>query len=228
MRRLLYLSIVAMGLYLTACKKKDAPKPPEAVNLIFPERNSVCTEGNALNASTTEVTFRWEAADNTDTYELRVTNNETRSVQTITTTTNSAQLPIARGTPFSWFVVSKNNQVDETANSPVWSFYNQGSTTTYVPFPATILAPESAESVFKDVNNQVALSWTATDLDNDISEVLVYFSLETTPGLFETLPSRATTLQVTVSSDTVYYWKVVLRDAEGNESDSGVYSFRVL
>jgi hypothetical protein len=229
MRQTLILGVCCLFLVFSACKKKRAPKPPEAVQLIFPERNSECTEGANLSATTTEVTFQWQAADNTDTYELRVTNNNTRTVQTISTRTTSAKLPIAKGESFSWLVRSKNDEVQQTVSSELWNFYNQGSVTTYAPFPADIIAPRMSENVFKDLNNEVELNWSASDLDNDIEAIDVYFSVETPPNnLVQTLSASATSLKVSVTSNTVYYWSVVVRDASGNATNSGIFSFKAL
>ncbi len=221
--------IICVFMTLCGCKKNRAPKPPEAVQLIFPERNSECTTGQSLGATTTQVTFRWQLADNTDTYELRVTNTNTGTTQTISTSSNSARLPIAKGEQFSWLVRSKNSDVAQTVSSEVWSFYNQGSRTTFAPFPAEISSPRMSENVFKDVNNEVELSWNASDLDNDITNFEIYFSVETPPeNLAGTLSSSASSLKVSVASNTVYYWNVVTKDAEGNTSQSGIYSFKVL
>ncbi|MFS4417994.1 hypothetical protein [Maribacter sp. 2307ULW6-5] len=228
MKKIFPLLLCVLALVM-GCRKKSPPKPPEAVQLVFPERNSECTEGQRLGANTTEVEFRWQAAEHTDTYELRVTNTNTNTVQTINTQSTSAKLPLTRGEPFSWFVRSRNAQVTETASSATWHFYNQGSTTTFAPFPAGIESPEMSERVFADINNEVLLTWTTADLDNDIANVQVFLSTETTAGtLLRELPARAVSLKVDVASGTVYYWRVVVTDREGNVSDSGIYSFRVM
>ncbi|WP_281542129.1 hypothetical protein [Maribacter aestuarii] len=220
------LCIVMM---LSGCKKKRAPAPPEAVQLVFPERNSECTTGQSLGPTTSQVEFRWQLADNTDSYELRVTNTSTGTTQTITTISNTARLPIAKGEQFSWLVRSKNTEVAQTVSSEVWSFYNAGSRTTFVPFPAEIVSPRMSDNVFKDINNEVVLSWTGSDLDDDITSYEIYFSVETTPiNLVGTVSSGSNSLKVSVASNTVYYWNVVTKDSEGNTSESGIYSFKVL
>lgn len=229
MRQLVWIGFLGLLVVFSSCRKKRAPNPPEAVQLIFPERNSECTEGPSLSANSTEVSFRWQAADHTDNYELRVTNTNTRTVQTISTTSTTAKLPLAKGEPFSWLVRSKNDEVAQTVSSAVWNFYNQGSTTTYAPFPADIRAPAMSQNVFKDINNEVELLWSAADLDNDIESILVYFSVETPPNdLLDTLGRNATSIKVSVTSNTVYYWRVEIRDAAGNTTNSGIYSFKVL
>ena len=224
-------TVLMIVLFFTAasCKKKSSPKPPGQVQLIFPDRNSECTTGQSLNAETSQVTFRWGEGANAVTYELRVTNSNTGTVQTISTASTSARLPIAKGEPFSWFVRSKNNQVPETVSSEIWNFYNAGSITTFAPFPADIISPRMSENVFKDINNEITLSWSAADLDDDILAYEVYVSVETPPAdLVGTLPKEQTTLKVTVAPNTVYYWSVVTKDAEGNATNSGIYSFKVL
>lgn len=225
-----YISLVIiLFVTITSCKKKNSPKPPGQVQLIFPDRNSECTTGQSLNAETSQVEFRWGEGANVQTYELRVTNINTGTVQTITTASTSARLPIAKGEPFSWFVRSKNNEVPETVSSEIWNFYNAGSITTFAPFPADILSPRMSENVFKDVNNEITLSWSASDLDDDILEYEVYVSVETPPGnLIGTLPEDETTLKVSVAPNTVYYWSVITIDEEGNGTNSGIYSFKVL
>lgn len=211
------------------CKKKDDPKPPGQVLLLFPEKNSECTTGIDQDATTSRVTFQWQRSDNTDSYELRVTNINSNTVQTISTQSTTASLPLLKGQPYSWLVRSRNNQVDNTISSEMWSFYNAGSRTTFAPFPAEILDPSMSERVFKDINNEVTLSWSASDLDDDIENIEVYFSEQNPPTDLEaTLSNLATTFKVSVISGSTYYWSVVTRDAEGNATNSGIYSFSVL
>ncbi len=228
MMRTLCIGICFLMVF-TGCKKKREPKPPEAVQLIFPDRNSECTTGQSLGQETSEVEFRWSAADHTDSYELRATNTNTGTVQTIVTASTSARLPLAKGEPFSWLVRSRNEEVDQSVSSAVWNFYNAGSRTTFAPFPATIIRPASSENVFMDINNEVTLSWSASDLDNDIVSYEVYFSVEIPPtDLIRTIQPGTTSIKVTVTSDTVYYWSVTVIDSEGNSSNSGIYNFKVL
>ena len=214
---------------LCACRKKESPKPPGQVQLLFPERNSECTTGQTLGDNTSRVTFNWQEAKDVKTYELRVTNINTGTTQTISTAATSASLPIEKGTPFSWLVRTRNNQVEETVSSETWSFYNAGSNTYFAPFPADIISPRMSERVFKDINNEVVLSWSGSDLDDDIINFEVYFSTENPPlERISTLGESDNEQKVTVASNTVYYWSILTKDSQGNETTSGVYSFQVL
>lgn len=222
-------SLILVGILVLGCKKKDPPKPPESARLVFPQINSECTAGVSLNETTSQVEFQWLAANFAETYELRVTNLNTNITQTISTQSLTATLPLAKGAPFSWFVNTKNSQIAQTTASETWRFYNAGFETTHPPFPPQLLSPKSAESVFKDVNNEVTLDWQGADVDNDLNGYELYFSVETPPlTLIETTAANSTSRKVSVTSNTVYYWRVVAKDNEGNTADSGIFSFKVL
>jgi len=159
--------IVFISLLFTACKK-DSPKPPSAAVLTYPEQNSLCTTGVSITPTSSRVGFIWQTASNTNTYELRVTNLSTNSTQTVNTQATSAEITIEKGSPFSWQVITRNTQVQETASSAVWQFFNAGSQTTHAPFPAQIVAPLSGASVVSDINSEIELEWSGADVDNDI------------------------------------------------------------
>lgn len=224
-----HLVIFISCLLVFGCKKKDAPKPPEASILVFPNQNSECTTGESLDESTSNVEFRWVSSANTEIYELKVSNITTGIAQTISTASLSAKLPLEKGAPYSWFVVSKNTKANETAFSETWQFYNAGSQITYAPFPAQIIFPKSGASVLKDINNEVELSWSGADIEDDIEVFEVYFGTEPTANiLIASLTSDGFNQKVSVLSETTYYWRIVTRDAEGNTSDSGIFQFKGL
>ena len=63
----------------------------------------------------------------------------------------------------------------------------------------------------------------------DLAEFEVYFGTSAQSlALQATLTSDQTSYPVPVVSGTIYFWEILSRDAEGNTSRSGVYSFRVL
>jgi len=223
-----------IGLFVLAvfvsCGGDDGPPPaPQGAALVFPEENSECTTGTEVNQTSTQVTFRWMASSNTERYTLNVVNLNTNVPQNLSTVSTSASLTLAKGTPYSWSVTSQNASSDQVATSETWLFYNAGSQTTYAPFPAQLVHPLSGSTVIKDVANEVLLEWTGADVDNDIEAFEVFLSTTNPPTTSVGL-TNATDMELSVSveSGTVYYWKVVTTDLEGNTSDSGVFDFRVL
>lgn len=220
--------IVFIGLLFTACKK-DSPKPPSAAVLIFPEQNSLCTTGVSITPTSSRVEFIWQTANNTDTYELRVTNLLANVTQTVNTQATSAEITIDKGTPFSWQVITRNTQVQETASSAVWQFFNAGSQISHAPFPAQIVAPLSGASVVSDINSEIELEWSGADVDDDLVGYDIYVETVSPPQVLVASPAATvSSIKVNIIPNTVYYWKVISKDAEGNTSDSGVYSFRAL
>ncbi|USD23777.1 hypothetical protein [Flagellimonas marinaquae] len=223
-----------IGLFVLAvfvsCGGDDGPPPaPQGAALVFPEENSECTTGTEVNQTSTQVTFRWMASSNTERYTLNVVNLNTNVPQNLSTVSTSASLTLAKGTPYSWSVTSQNASSDQVATSETWLFYNAGSQTTYAPFPAQLVHPLSGSTVIKDVANEVLLKWTGADVDNDIESFEVFLSTTNPPTTSVGL-ANATDMELSVSveSGTVYYWKVVTTDLEGNTSDSGVFDFKVL
>lgn len=220
--------IVFISLLFTACKK-DSPKPPSAAVLTFPEQNSLCTTGVSITPTSSRVEFIWQTANNTNTYELRVTNLLTDITQTVSTQATSAELTIEKGSPYSWQVITRNTQVQETASSATWQFFNAGSQITHAPFPAQIVAPLSGASVVSDINSEIELEWSGADVDDDIVGYEIFLDTVSPPQVLVASPAATvSSIKVNTIPNTVYYWKVITRDTEGNTSDSGVYSFRAL
>ena len=221
--------VLITGLLAMACGK-DSPKPPEAARLNFPEQNSECTTGISLNASTSQVEFQWQEARFADTYELKVTNVLTRiSVTNAPTMALTARVPLLKGVPYQWSITTRNEETQEVAVSEEWFFYNAGSQTTYPPFPARILDPAEGATVVRDISGEITLSWAGADADNDIQSYEVYLGMDPDPQQLIASPSvNLTQISAGVAVDSLYYWRVVTIDQEGNASDSGVFSFRVI
>ena len=211
-------------------KTDDGPPPtPEASVLIFPEASSECTTGISISADLSQVTFQWQEAKNTDFYTLTAVNLFTNTPQTLTTESTTAALTLEKGAPYSWSIVSGNSNVEVTASSETWLFYNAGSQTTYPPFPAQIEYPKSGSPVLADENGQIVLKWLGADVENDITSYELYFSDNNPPETLLTgLPAATSEIAVDVSPDQIYFWRIVTTDASGNTSDSGIFDFRVL
>ena len=95
----------------------------------------------------------------------------------------------------------------------------------YTPFPAAIVAPSMAQSIAN--TNSVTLKWTGSDVDDDIVGYDVYFGTQANPSIHDS-DITANEANVSVTTGTIYYWKVITKDQEGNTSDSGLYQFKVL
>jgi hypothetical protein len=121
-------------------------------------------------------------------------------------------------------VKSKANIGNETADSEMWRFYNAGlPEESHPPFPAQAVNPKMGASID---SGDLTLQWEATDVDNDIASYTVLLDTNNSPVAEVGNPST-NSLNVTVTSGIVYYWKVITTDGLGNESYSQTFEFRV-
>ncbi len=220
--------LIIVIVVFAACSRDKGPKNPEKAILEYPLQNSECTTGIDIDETRSRVEFRWEEASNTEVYQLQVVNLNTNITQTINTAALSSMVTLEKGALYSWSITTKNSEVNQTIVSDTWRFYNAGSQTTYAPFPAEIIVPSSGSTITKDINNEVFLNWSGADIDDDIVEYKLYFSLINPPEtVIATLGEDTTDMHVSVTANTVYFWRVTTTDEEGNISDSGVYEFKV-
>lgn len=224
--------IFSMLLLLLSCHKDD-PDPDMIINnpteaiLVFPYENSECNEGTNITVTESTVLFEWRAAENTDEYELILFDLSSEKQSSYVAIESKIPIVLQRGTPYAWYVISRSDKSDSTATSEIWKFYNAGEEVeSYAPFPAEIVAPLMAETI-TSVSGAIALDWNGSDVDNDIVGYDVYFGTTNPPDLFESNLQESEIVDVTVESDSIYYWSVTTKDAHGNSSDSGLFQFKV-
>lgn len=201
---------------------------PSAATLVFPENDSECNTGviDPENETLSTVTFEWNASENTDSYTVVVTNLNTTSSTFANSTTNSADVKILRGTPYSWFVTSRAQGTTDTSNSITFRFYNEGpGIENYAPFPADAVSPTRGQNL--SGISSVNLQWSGSDIDDDISDYEVFFGTnqDSLSSIGNTVNTTIT--NVTVITGNIYYWQVVTTDGVGNTSTSEVFQFRV-
>ncbi len=200
---------------------------PSAATLVFPEDNTECNTGVIINETQSDVTFEWNISQNTDTYEVSLTNLNTTTTTTTTASTNEVTIRLERGTPYEWFVTSAASGTNSTAMSPTWRFYNEGpGIQNYAPFPAEAVHPGRGENVTSGTIS-VDLEWAGGDIDNDIETYEILFGVDPQPTTSLGVISGTTLNGVAVVGSTVYYWQVITRDSLGNTSNSEIFSFRV-
>lgn len=224
MRKLTY--IVAL-VFLVSCSKETVVNPPSSAILALPLKDETCNTGVVVSASRSTVTFTWKQSDATIGYELVIKNLITNEVITYKTPTLSLSVELNRNTPYSWYVNSLNS-IAQVAKSEVWKFYNSGEAiTNYSPYPAEIIAPKMDEIIAVG-NGNVNLTWSGLDVDKDIVSYDIYFGTVATPPLFKTnTVIEGSSIQVSVTSKTTYYWKVITKDKQGNRSESGIFKFNI-
>ena len=234
MKTLYRLLLLVVGLTILNCSGGGGGEdpiptpvtPPSAATLVFPLNNSECTEGSNITSTQSTISFDWSDAANTDSYQLVLKNLETQSINTYNSNSSALDIAIAKGTPFSWHIISKSNGTTETAQSATWKFYNAGDAiTSYAPFPAELVAPSMGANLESSVTN-VTLDWVGSDVDNDITEYEILFGTDSPPST--SLGTTASSnWEASVATGNTYYWRVITKDSQNNSSNSEIFQFKV-
>lgn len=217
-------------LLLSSCTQEDPiPIEPGVASLISPANNETCLDGTSLNDTQSNVSFSWSAASDALSYEVIISNLLTQSSQTYTAPSNQTTIALTKAEPYSWIVKSIGEEGSTPSESEQWKFYLAGdAVTNYAPFPSELISPRSGANITPDINNLVILNWNGSDVDADLESFEVYLDQNDGTTLNTTLDYQAqdTSIEVEVQNNTAYYWKIIAIDANGNQSSSGVYTFR--
>jgi hypothetical protein len=231
--------VILLLLILFSCGKHstDNPNPggsggnnppaPAQVTLSAPSQNSTCNSGVSVSDTQSSVTFSWDASANTDSYELDIRNLLDNTLTTQATSQTQSAVTLLKGTPYSWYVVSKSSKTTATTQSDIWKFYNSGpGMTLYAPFPADLLSPAFGQQL--PSSTTVNLTWYGDSVYRGPLTYDVYFGTSTAfSSAYKSGVTTAFLNNVPVQSGTTYYWKVITNDNNGNSSDSGVSQFSV-
>lgn len=220
MKTIIYISVTFYSVLLISCGSgggDDLPTSPSASILLTPVNNLECLVEDAVN-------FSWNKSTSTDSYEVVIKNLQTSQLETYSSTTNTKQILLSKGTPFSWYVISKSNTSNETAKSAVWKFYLAGKgITNYIPFPAELDFPANGALVN---DGSAVLKWTGSDADKDLLVYDVFIDMQNANIRVKENSSENSYTLVNPGAGT-YYWKIISIDTSGNKSESDVFDFTI-
>ncbi len=202
---------------VTPPQSNDAPSVP---TLKAPSDGLVCTD--------ISLDFSWNSSSDPDgdgiSYVIQVaTNNsfsenlQTKSISGTTTTFN-----LLKGLAYYWRVSAKDSKNKSSNFSTMRKFYSEGEgVSNHLPYAATLISP-----VLNTVINTASttLEWSSSDLDNDPLKYDIYLGETNTPALVLE-NSSSTTYDVNLDANTIYYWKVVVKDDAGGEAVGQLWTF---
>jgi len=201
---------------------------PGKASLTLPENNKPCETGE-VSGATASVIFTWSEGDDTESFDLAITNSDANQVTNrANLTATTATVPLTRGHRYQWKVTSKNKGTQTTA-SDSYKFYLAGDgEENAAPFSAEAIAPQPGSSVTASEAGTVTLEWEAADPDSD---TLTYTLLiDTVDGRQEATEDNTNlttnTKEVPVEVGTIYYWSIITSDGSISVN-SDVFSFRV-
>ena len=205
----------------------NTANPPGKATPTAPANNKTCETGTSVSDTQSSVTFSWNTSADSESYDLKVTNLNTNGLTNKTgLSTTSTTMTLDKGVPYSWNVTSKNTKTTTTATSDTWKFYLAGTgISNYAPFPADLLTPKSESSVS---SGSINFEWEGSDADSDDSLTYdLYLDTSNPPANKVKTNLSSNSTNVTLDAGT-YYWKIVTKDSQGSNSDSGVSMFKAV
>ncbi len=114
-----------------------------------PANSSACLTGTSVDANNASINFSWNAAANTESYDVTINDLYTQQMlPVINTTATNLTKTLQKNHAYSWKVVSKSSKTTNTATSDTWKFYLAGNpASNYSPFPANVTAPAYGANV---------------------------------------------------------------------------------
>jgi hypothetical protein len=222
-----FVCFTIMSVLLLSCND-DAPV--ETVNvapttpvLVAPVNNKLCIS-NSLS-------FQWEAAvdSNNDpiVYKIQIAKDKD-FLNIVFSGDNKAiyqNVNLEKATAYYWRVKSTDNKNLSSAYSTVFSFYTSGDgVVNYLPFLPDLVSPE-LNSVLNA--STAELKWTAIDVDKKDKLVYdVYFGTTNPPTEKVGVNQENPNLSVNVTASKEYFWKVVVKDDKGGETNGQIWRFR--
>ncbi len=233
------LNIILGVLFLIAiisCDKDDdniieeEAKVPGDVLLIAPLKNQTCEEGVDVSDDLSKITFEWNGSENTETYDLIITDSESGNevVSFLNLTSPTRKVDLAKDKSYSWEVIAENSETTETGTSEIWNFYLVGDPqSNYAPFPAEIRTPEQSASVELS-DGKVVLEWQGADPDeNDELTYTVYIDKvdgeQEPPEDLQNI--TGTSVEIELDENETYFWRIKSSDGQ-NSSFSPVHYFK--
>jgi hypothetical protein len=204
---------ILMAIFALQSCTKEATTPISIFKAAVPGNPTPAVAG-VVPLSGTSYTLKWVGTTAT-TWDVYVGTSSSPDLAKAGVTGNTYTFTAAAGGHFYWFVETVDaNKVRST--SPTWNFYiNSGPTTPILTAPAANAVKVSVLGT---------LTWTATDAEGDALTYDVFLGTTATPGLVAANLTSATYSPAMVAN-TLYYWKVVVKDSHGATATSAVGSF---
>lgn len=205
-------------------EEEEQVENPIATTLVFPHNNTECQEGTIISNTQSKVVFRWDASENTDSYEVHLEDLDNGTEFIHESNSTELEITLERGTAYRWSVISKSLLSVETAQSEVWKFYNAGAAVVnHAPFPADIISPSNNSKVSPSSGSTI-LRWEGADIDNDIDSYQIFLGTSNPPTQ-NIGTTSATEMSASVMLNNTYYWYIITSDGSNNTSKSDIFSF---
>ena len=200
---------------------EDINEAPTVPILVYPSNNLLCIENG--------IDFQWNASTdvNEDIIDYTIQVSTDSQFNSIDFTENvpltSQFFTLSKGVVYYWRVKATDINNASSDYSLVNSFITEGDgVSNHLPFPPELINP-ALSSVVND--GSVVLEWSASDVDEDPLTFDIYLGTENPPTNIISENQTDIFLNVSTISQTIYYWKVVVKDNNGAQTIGQTWSF---
>jgi hypothetical protein len=198
----------------------DANEPPSVPVLIAPSDGLLCTD--------LSLDFSWNSSSDPDgdaiSYVIQVATNNSFSenLQTKSISGTSTTFNLLTGKAYYWRVSAKDSKNNSSNYSTTRKFYSEGEgVSNHLPYAATLISPDLDSKLN---TNATTLEWSSSDVDNDPLAYDIYFGEVTNPAMVLE-NSSSTSYEVNLEANTIYYWKIIVKDDAGGEAIGQEWTF---
>ncbi|WP_242204098.1 fibronectin type III domain-containing protein [Aestuariivivens insulae] len=227
-----YLYLVVLTSIFVSCSSGsdgDGDPGPDPVNTaptvptqVYPLSNTLCIDNN--------VVFEWNASTDNEgnaiTYRVEVSENSDFSTlaHDVSSSSTSRVITLEKGKSYYWRIKARDVKGEESAYSSVGQFLTEGEgVSNHLPFAPELVSPALNSEID---GTSAALSWIASDVDNDALTFDVYLDKNSDPTTKVSEAQSATIYEATgLTASTTYYFKVVVKDGNGGVTIGQVWSF---
>ena len=193
---------------------------PSIPEMVFPTNNLTCTNFNLnfeWDPSTSDITTAF-------TYTIELSSQPTfdEILFSANTTQTSVTFTLEKGIVYFWRVKATDSDGNESPYSEVQSFFTEPEPGfNSIPFVPELVAPALRSTV---TGSTTTLQWNASDTDGDPLTYDVYLG-ETNPPTLLTADLTTTSIDINISPNTKYYWRVVVKDDKQGVTIGQVWNF---
>ncbi|MEI6866847.1 hypothetical protein [Flavicella sp.] len=223
MKNLLYtLSI----LFIVSCSQDESTETnqineaPDIPSLLNPSNNQLCTSDN--------LDFEWASSTDYEGdevnyyYQVSTDNMFNAIVKSGTIIGTLKNLQLEKETAYYWRVQAIDSKGNKSDFSEIWNLYTESiGLENNLPFMPELVAPKMEASLDSD---RIILEWNCSDIDNDNLVYNLYIGKTENPILVLTNISDTST-EITIDSNSNYYWKVEAIDTNDGKTIGQLWSF---
>ena len=219
--------LILVGYVLISCGGSDSDEPvlppneaPSIPVMIAPNDGLLCTD--------LSLDFSWNSSTDPDgdavsyTIQVATNNSFSENLQTKSVSSTTITFNLLKGLAYYWRVSAKDAKNNSSSYSAIRKFYSEGEgVSNHLPYAATLISP----ALNGKLNGSATkLEWSSSDIDNDPLSYNVYFGEVTNPDMVLE-NSSSTSFDVNLEANTIYYWKIVVKDDAGGEAIGQEWTF---